>query len=318
MHRHSVTWRLSFAAGATAVPALWSATEAAAHAGVHPVAADPWWAWSSDPWTIVPITAAGVLYAVGVVRLWRNARRGAGIRRWQGAAFTVGWLVTVAALLSPVDALGEILFWVHMVQHELLILIAAPLLVLSAPRTAFLWAMPRRWRHGIGAAVRFRGCKMVWAAVTAPVTAWMLHAAFLWGWHAPMLFEASLRSDPVHIFQHVSFFGSALLFWAAVLDGHRTAWGYGFGALAVFGTAVHSSALGALLTFAPRVWYPTYAVTAPAWGVSGLEDQQLGGLIMWIPGGAVFLVAGLALVALGLRESERRAQRDQKAWMGSR
>jgi putative membrane protein len=106
----------------------------------------------------------------------------------------------------------------------------------------------------------------------------------------------------VHAAQHASFFLSALLFWWSLLYARGRA-GYGLGVLYIFTTAVHTSILGALLTFAPSVWYPAYAPGTRAWGLSPLEDQQIGGLIMWVPAGVVYLAAGLALFAAWLRES---------------
>lgn len=295
-------------AATAALGAAW-ASPAAAHLGAHASPQEPWSAWAWDPWVVVPVAAAGILYAAGVARLWSSARTGAGIRRWQVACFGAGWLVLALSLVSPVDVLGEVLFWVHMVQHELLILVAAPLLVLSDPEAAFLWALPARWRRRLGGVARQSWWKAVWRRLTHPLWAWSIHAALLWGWHLPPLFEASLRSDVVHTLQHVGFFGSGLLFWVAVLRSEHGRWGHGVAALLVFTTALHASALGALLTFSSVVWYEPYAATAPAWGLTALEDQQLGGLIMWMPGGIVYLAAGLALVARWLRASERRSTR---------
>ncbi len=288
------------------------AGDAAAHAGEHAPGQNPWLAWSWDPWVVVPTLLAGVLYVAGVYRLWGNAGVGAGVRRWQVASFGIGWLVLALALMSPVDVLGESLFWVHMIQHEMLILVAGPLLVLSAPQTAFLWALPQGWRRTLGGATRLDWWRSVWRGLSNPLSAWAIHAVLLWGWHAPPLFAASLESDGVHTLQHISFFGSALLFWLAILRTGAGEWGRGAAAMAVFTTAVHSSALGALLTFAPDVWYPAYRATAPAYGLTALEDQQLGGLIMWVPGGVVFLVAGLVLVALWLQEADHRVRRHER------
>lgn len=287
---------------------LVAAVPAQAHSGGGPLPDNPWLAWSADPWVVVPLLAAAGLYALGVGRLWRRATVGAGLRRWRVGAFALGWLWAAVALLSAVDVLGEALFWIHMIQHEILILLAAPLLILGAPQTAFVWVVPPPWRRRLGGIVRHGAWRGPWRAVSNPLGAWLIHAALLWGWHAPAPMEASLASDGVHTVQHLSFFGSALLFWAAVLRGGHGGWGKGAAAVAVFTTAVHSSALGALLTFSASAWYPSYLDTAPDWGLTALEDQQLGGLIMWVPGGVVFLVAGLALVGQWLQEAEHRAR----------
>jgi putative membrane protein len=122
------------------------------------------------------------------------------------------------------------------------------------------------------------------------------------------LFQATLSSDWIHSAQHISFLGSALLFWWSLFYAEgRT--GYAFSVLYIFTTAVHTSILGALLTFAGSVWYPVYSATTTAWGLSPLEDQQIGGLIMWVPAGVVYLGAGLGLLALCLRESDHVAHR---------
>jgi cytochrome c2 len=134
----------------------------------------------------------------------------------------------------------------------------------------------------------------------------------LWIWHTPSLFQATLQSDLIHSLQHVSFLLSALLFWWAILHGGRAWMGYGAATFYAFTTSIHSGALGALLTFSSVVWYPAYRMSTAAWGLTPLEDQQLGGLLMWIPAGLVYLFTGLALIAGWLRQTETRAQQRQR------
>ena len=141
-----------------------------------------------------------------------------------------------------------------------------------------------------------------------PVTAWLLEAAALWIWHIPYLYQATLRSDWVHAAQHLSFFLTAVIFWSALFGAGRSALGYGAATVYVFGTAVHCSALGALLTFSSVIWYPAYANTTSRWGLTVLQDQQLGGVIMWVPSALVFIAIGLALFAKWLAESDRRVK----------
>jgi putative membrane protein len=199
-----------------------------------------------------------------------------------------------------------------MTQHEVLMLLAAPLLVLSRPLVPYLWALPARMRSSVGAVGKKRGVRVVWRTLTNPLVAWAIHAVALWLWHAPVLFQATLRSDFVHTLQHLSFLGSALLFWWALIHSRRGVMSYGAAVLYMFTTSVHSGVLGALLTFAHTVWYPAYATTTGSWGLTPLEDQQLGGLIMWVPAGLVYIVAGLALMVGWMRESERRVQRREQ------
>ena len=145
-------------------------------------------------------------------------------------------------------------------------------------------------------------------ALSSTAAAWMIHAVVLWIWHAPSLFEAALHSEWIHAAQHLCFLASALLFWWTLIHGRHGRLGYGAAVVYVFTTAAHNSVLGALLTFAPRAWYPTYAATTQAWSLTPIEDQQLGGLIMWIPAGTLLLVIGLALMAAWIGESQRRLQ----------
>jgi putative membrane protein len=244
-----------------------------------------------------------------VYRVWRRAGVGHGISRWEFAAFVSGWLTLVLALVSPLHPWGSVLFSAHMSQHELLMLVAAPLLVIGKPLVAFLRGMPAAWAatliRGFGSAA----WTPVWRFLTNPFVAWLIHAAVLWIWHIPSLFEATLENELVHALQHLSFVLSALLFWWAVMQGPRRAMNFGVATLYMFTTALHSGALGALLTFAKSLWYPAYAASTHDWGLSPLEDQQLGGLIMWVPACLVYLVAGLALCAGSMRESERRTER---------
>jgi len=134
-----------------------------------------------------------------------------------------------------------------------------------------------------------------WRTVTSPLSAWTIHAIVLWVWHAPSLFDATLVDRGIHNLQHVTFLLSALLFWFALLSA-RAREAQGVAILYLFTTTVHTGALGALITFAARPWYAHYLATAPKWGLTALEDQQLGGLIMWVPASMVFV--GFALVLL--------------------
>jgi putative membrane protein len=262
--------------------------EAAAHAQGASAISDP------IGWTVtlgLLLGASAVLYAMGVRRLWRRAGAGRGVRRAHVLRFTVGWLVLAGALFSPIDAFADRSFALHMVQHELLMLVAAPLLVLARPLEAWTWALATSIRRAPSGIARTRGLKPVWLAITSHPGAWCLHASALWIWHIPGLFVAAVADPSLHVLQHTCFLGSALLFWWSVLR-HRTA-----GALfSVFTTMLHTSALGALLSLATHPWYFASAQSTVL-GLSALEDQQLGGLVMWVPGSLAYLVAGLVLVA---------------------
>lgn len=262
-----------------------------------------WTRWELAPSITVPLVVSAAVYARGVAVLWSRGR-GRGIRHWEVASFGTGWLVLALALMSPLHAVSGQLFSAHMVQHELMMVVAAPLLVMGRPVVPFLWALPRDARTRVGRLSRLPARERAWSIVASPLDAWVLHAAVLWTWHLPALFEATLYSTWVHGLQHASFLGVALLYWWSVLRHHRSS--YGAAVVSLFTTLVVTGALGALLTFARAAWYPSYAVRAAPWGFTALEDQQLAGLIMWIPASISYLVAGLCLVAWWMRWSETR------------
>lgn len=285
--------------------ALGVAGPAAAHttaASARPAAGA--WGWNLEPWLVVLLVLSLALYGMGAARLWRHAGMGRGVSRAQAAAFALGWLALVAALCSPLDWLGTQLFSAHMVQHEVLMLVAAPLLVIGRPLGAWTWAFAPRHRHLLGRATHWSWLVAAWSALTRPVAAWSLHALALWAWHIPAFFDAALHSEGLHVLQHASFLGTALLFWWAVLGSAGRS--RGFAMVYLFTTMMHTAALGALLTFAPTAWYPAYAASAAAFGLEAVEDQQLGGLVMWVPGGMAYLVAGLVMMArlLARRDAE--------------
>lgn len=263
-------------------------------------------------WNWNPLIGAALLlplwaYAHGVMRLWRGGNIGRGVTRWQVAAFLLGMVVLFVALISPLDPLSEQLLSAHMVQHVLLMVVAPPLLVVGAPPTVFLWVLPLRWRRGLGLwFIPGTTLRRIWNAASGGFAAWALHAAAIWLWHAPGLYQAALVYPGIHLLEHVTFFGTALLFWQAALprDERR----YLLGALLIFTTALHSSILGALMTFGSTVWYPFYVERAPQWGLSALEDQQLAGLIMWVPAGVIYLLAALVLFGTWLQRMERAEQ----------
>jgi len=252
------------------------------------------------------------LYWSGVRALRRSAGPGRGVRRKEIAAFAGGWCLLALALLSPLHRLSTVLFSAHMVQHELLMVAAAPLLVLGRPLLPALWALPIGWRRALGAWSASTPVRAAWSGLTRPAVAWSMHAAAIWVWHVPLLFQATLQSELVHSLQHLSFLGSALLFWWALLQVRDGRLGAPAAVVYLFTTAVHTSLLGALLAFSSRIWYPVYRSTSTSWGLSPLEDQQLAGLIMWVPAGLGYLAAALAIAASWLREPGERTLRPRK------
>ncbi len=278
----------------------------AVHDGQPLAPHDLWSAWSWEPAVVAGLALSLGLYFRGLRAVWRNAGRGHGVRSWEAAAFTAGWVALALSLVSPLHRLGSVLFTAHMAQHELLMVVAAPLLVLGRPIIPLLWALPMRWRRAAGVWASAAPVQSVWVVLTLPLVAWILHAVAIWIWHAPSLYEATLRSEPIHTIQHVSFLGTALLFWWALLRGRDGRLGRPAAVIYLFTTSVHTSLLGVLLTFSSRPWYSLYDATTAAWGLTPLEDQQLAGVIMWVPAGLAYLIAALGLAATWLKEPAAR------------
>jgi cytochrome c oxidase assembly factor CtaG len=274
----------------------------AVHAhGLHGEATVP--AWTFDAWVVGPLLISLLWYAVGYAQLRRRSTVAAAHHASAGW-FIAGWLVLAAALVTPLHEAGERSFAAHMLEHELLMLVAAPLLVLSRPLGIALWAFPQPVRQALAAGGHLVGA--AWRALTAPVAATLLQASALWLWHAPRLFDLALAHDGWHVVQHLSFLCAALLFWWAVLCGRgERRLGLAIGCL--FFTSIVSGALGALMAFSSSPWYAGYAASGlDAFGLTPAEDQQLAGLLMWIPGGMVHAVAGLVLLARRLSDGGRR------------
>jgi putative membrane protein len=281
--------------GLTLAIILACTTKLHAHEGELLRPHDLWTAWEFPAGIVIPLILSAFLYAKGVMRSRRRSLA-------QIAAFAVGWITLSLSLVSPIHPLGEVLFSVHMLQHTILMLIGAPLLVLGRPLVPFLFALPLNWRKGLGKWTSAAWFVSGWRLLSGALFASMLQGAILWLWHIPALYQRTLESDLVHSVQHLSFLFSALLFWWVVIQK-----GYGTGIFHVFATAVHTSVLGALMALAPSVWYPLYADRTEPWGLSPIEDQQLAGLVMWVPGGVIYLGAALALLFFWIRQSDRTA-----------
>jgi len=305
-----LTSRLLFVSATLVLPAgAW------AHASPVPHA-EP--GWTLTPSILIPLAVSLLLYAAGATRLFRRAHRSRRLLRQRMVLFAAGWLTLAAAAVSPLHEAGENSFTLHMIEHELLMLVAAPLLVLSRPLESMLWAWPPAARKFIGGWAHGSVVRGSWRLLSGAVCATVLQAAALWLWHAPVLFELALAHDAWHITQHLSFLISALLFWSAMFHNRQGHGGRGLAVLCLFATSVISGALGALMAFSESPWYPRYAALGLApFGLTPVEDQQLAGLLMWIPGGLVHAVAALLLLAALLRDSSRQRAAETSFTQGS-
>jgi putative membrane protein len=258
--------------------------------------------WTFDPWIVVPLLAGLLVYGLGYYRL--SVRAGQGRKQLQrhGLFYVAGWLTLAGALVSPLHWLGEHLFAFHMVEHEIVMAISAPLIVLSRPSAVYMWAFAERTRMRIASVMTARLTRKGWSIVTGGAVSTTLHGAAIWVWHVPALFDASVENVTIHRLQHVSFFVTAILFWWSVL------WVSARGAAAwhLFITMMHTSILGALMALAPHVLYGAQTADAARWGLTPLEDQQLAGMLMWVPAGTVYAGGALAMLALLISRSGRK------------
>ncbi|MFO7562091.1 MAG: cytochrome c oxidase assembly protein [Enhygromyxa sp.] len=264
--------------------------------------------WSGELPAPLGLACLAGLYGLGLARLWRRAGIGRGVRRWQVGCFVAALATLVASLLSPIATLSEELLWVHMIQHLLLMLVAAPLLMAASPGLVVAWALPRRWRVRLArlwvSARRRAPGGLAWH----PVVAWLAFALVLWIWHLPLLYQAALEHPRVHDLQHLAFFGAACLYWRAIFEPIGRA---RLGPVAlvayVFTTSLHGMLLGVLVALSPRLWYPIYEQTTANWGLAALEDQQLAGFIMWMPACGVYAIIAVGALVVWLHRAQRDA-----------
>jgi putative membrane protein len=272
-----------------------------AHPGQPPAPHDLWSAWD-----LHPVLLGGLLLAAWTYHRGQSRGPKRPADRWRARCFTAALVALGLALLSPLDGLSSALASAHMVQHLLLLVVAAPLLALSAPSSAILRGSPLavrrasgRWRRRLGLTHGNLG------ALRHPAAVWLLSVGMLWFWHAAGPYDAALDSEPLHLLEHVSFLVTAVLFWHVVVGVRGTARvSDGLGVLLVFAMAMQSVFLSVLLTFARTPWYSGYAATTAPWGLDPLTDQQLAGVLMWIPAGGIYLAVALALLVSWIRASE--------------
>lgn len=278
-----------------------------AHGGSHgpPHGGEQGWnQWNWDPLVLSCVALVAGVYALGLYRLWSRTGVGGGIGRRHALAYAAGVFALIIALLSPVDVLSDELSWMHMIQHMVLMNVAAPLMVLGAPALVALWALPLPWRHRLGRWQRGRPSHGPrWYFLWQPLLLWTLYAGSMWIWHVPQLYNAALHNEAIHHFQHLTFFIASCLFWRVLLDPiSRLRLSRGLGVVYLFATTLHATLLGVFMALAPSVWYPFYEGRTLPWGVTALEDQQLAGLIMWMPACMVYAAAAAIIFGLWLNE----------------
>jgi cytochrome c oxidase assembly factor CtaG len=308
--RPSVRPRRPVAVAAGLAAWLAAAATALAHGGLGLPEPSAWSFlvdWSFEPLLQFPLLLSAVLYLEGVRRVAERHPMSPVPRR-RVIAFLAGLFAIEVALQSGIEAYDTTLFSVHMVQHVLLTLVAAPLLVLGAPITLLLRVISHEQRRRYvlpilhGRIVRL---------LTHPVVAWLVFSAVMWGTHFSPLFDASLEDPLVHDLEHLLYLASALLFWWPAIGSDPAPWRMAHPAriLYLFLQMPQNTFLALAIFSAGAPLYPHYATVARAWGPSVLADQQGAGAIMWVAGDLVFLAAMLGVVLAWMHDEERREGR---------
>jgi len=255
--------------------------------------------WSWDPWVLGTMVVVVVWFAIGVRRAGTVASRKA---IWAFAA-AMAWLIV--ALVSPLDTLAGDLFGVHMAQHMILLLVAAPPLVASRLPLMLFRAFPAGVRKAMArgwlARPAWRGTMLF---LEHPITVWLLSALALVFWHLPGPYGWAIANQSVHTVEHVSFLLTAYGFWSIVMQTGRRRLDYGMTIVFVGTMAAVGGLLGAVLTFARHPLYAAHWQAAPALGLSALQDQQLAGLIMWVPASFAYLAAIVVLFHKWLADAD--------------
>ena len=267
-------------------------------------------------WSVQPTVTLGI--AVACVLYWRGVRysrqRGIGRRErsWSGLAFAFGLLAVFVALDSPVDYWSDYYLWVHMAQHELLTLVAAPLLLLGAPTWRLWRGVPLSWRRvSLRWLIRQPALRRVWQsashALSRPSVVWCLFAGVFTAWHLPAFYDFALTHEFAHVTEHLMFLGTALLFWAQVIPSHpsRATMTYPKQMVYVGLAGIQSNVLGSVFMFSTGVLYPYYAaLPRSSTDLTVLQDQHFAAAAMDLPATIVFFIAIVALLGLWLQAEE--------------
>jgi putative membrane protein len=263
---------------------------------------------------VVALATVAVLYTRGWLHLHTI---GHAPRSWRVMAYALG-LATLAVALLALDRLAEDRFSVHMIQHLLLMMAAAPLLMLGNPLSVLLWGLPRHARRALAAATLQRGARfrsMLAALVSLP-TGGVIHVVTVWVWHSPLLYDAAAEHELVHIVEHAMFLGTAVLFWWPILQPAPRLTSRPHAALQIvyfLAATAQNTALGMVLTIPERPFYPHYVARAAALGIDPVSDQAFGGGLMWMMGHMYLLPILLILYTLSRASQPPRGGRESAA-----
>jgi len=252
------------------------------------------WDWSLDP-AVVLVLVLGLLYGLGSRRTVTPARTRSA-QAVRATCFYLALLTLLVALASPIDSLSEQLFWVHMVQHILLMMVAAPLIVYSRPWIRIWRAVPLGWRRSLAHSLtggRLSPLARLSAFLGRPAPSFIAFSAVLLGWHVPFMFDATLSNVTLHALEHTLFFGTALMFWKQVIPSAPLHISLAPAERVVYliGAMIVSWALAVILALSTHPLYDFYEhLSSRPGGISAVTDQQLAAGIMWVPGSVTFVI----------------------------
>lgn len=256
--------------------------------------------WQFDPALMMNLALVVWLYARGLARLRESSQTRVSFGKVNILGFSVGLLILIGCLVSPLDPLSSQLASAHMVQHMTIMTVAAPLVAFGAPGLLLGLGLPPR-----GRLVSCRARRFFRSAIGRPDKSlfgcWIIYALIMWTWHFPMFYESAMQDPLIHDLQHLSFFLAALLFWQPIVDPfYRPKQNKGAAVFYLFTTTLHATILGVFMTVAPTAWYPHYNGITELWNLSVLEDQQLAGLIMWMPACAAYAICAIGLFSVAI------------------
>ena len=276
---------------------------------------EAWWtAWNFDPEYLIPLALLGFLYARGLARWQERTRSHAA---WRTVSYYTGLIVLALLFESPIDALGEHHFSMHMVQHNLVMMLVPPLIYLGAPATPILKGLPRGFRRSVIAPVlRSPVFRATWNLLTFPPICIGIFVVSQWVWHLwPGLFDLALRNDLVHDLQHATFVLVGMLFWWNVVDPkprRSRIRSMGFRIVYFYAAMIPKHILAAFITFADRIFYPTYETRVLVLPLDPMDDQRLAGVLMWVPFGEILnLIVAAVIFFVWWKQSDERTRAEE-------
>lgn len=278
------------------------------------------------PVFILVLLLLALFYTRGWFRLRQKSRNKSLVPVWKLVGYLFALLTLGLALMSFIDILGASLFYFHMIQHLMLTMIAGPLVMLADPMPITLWGMPDQFRRAVGQGLsrllhRNSPYRNILKQVTSPAVSYILMLVLLWGWHDPNLYNLALRSPFWHDFEHLSFFYSSIIYWWHVTGAGpriRPLMSRPRRILYLFGGVPSTFLPGVVISFSTTIIYTYYLTAPPApepFFMTPINDQIIGGIIMWVPGSMMFFVGALVLIGRWMQEQERQSKAAKEKWM---